>query len=76
MSKFLKLARKNRDFDPSSWNDLYESLIIKKIRQKYSVNQELAILRQRDTKPDEFRIYNDYVESCKSAVKMEMEYGN
>ena len=76
MSKFLKLARRNKEVDPKSWDDLYEALVIKKIRERYSVNQELAILRQRDTKPSEFQVYNDYVESCKSAVKMEMEYGN
>lgn len=49
----------------------YEDLIVSKIRQKYSVNQELAILRQRDTKPVEFAEYNEYVEQCKSEAKSE-----
>ena len=35
------------------------------IRDKYSLSQELAILRQRDTKPEEYSEYNDYAESCK-----------
>ena len=47
----------------------YEDLIVSKIRQKYSVNQELAILRQRDTKPIEYQEYFDYVEQCKSEAK-------
>lgn len=34
---------------------------------------ELAILRQRDTKPGEFAAYNAYVEDCKARVKAEME---
>lgn len=50
----------------------YEDLIVSKIRQKYSVNQELAILRQRDSKPLEFLEYNEYVEQCKAEVKSEM----
>ena len=50
----------------------YEGLIVSKIRQKYSVNQELAILRQRDTKPEEFAEYNAYVEQCKAQAKSEV----
>lgn len=68
----LMLARKNREVDAASWERLYESLIIRKIRKRYSVNQELAILRQRDTKPEEFAEYNAYVEQCKAETKMEM----
>lgn len=50
----------------------YEQKIVTEIRKKYNVNQELAILRQRDTKPEEFAEYNEYVESCKAKVKFEM----
>ena len=64
--KLLKLAKKNKAVDPASWEELYESKVTKKIRAKYSVNQELAILRQRDTKPDEFAAYNAYAEQCKA----------
>lgn len=70
--KFMKLALKNKEINPKSWDALYESKVIQKIRERYSVNQELAILRQRDTKPAEFAIYNAYVESCKADVKQEM----
>lgn len=49
----------------------YENKIVSLIRQRYSVNQELAILRQRDTKPVEFAEYNEYVEQCKSEAKSE-----
>lgn len=47
----------------------YENKIVSLIRKKYNVNQELAILRQRDTKPQEFAEYNEYVEKCKEQVK-------
>ena len=70
---FLKLAKKNKEADAKSWTDLYESLIVKKIRARYSVNQELAILRQQTTKPEEFAAYNEYVEQCKAEAKEELE---
>lgn len=65
----LKLARKNREVNPASWEALYENEIIRRIRKKYSLNQELAILRQRDVKPTEFAIYDKFVEQCKAEVK-------
>lgn len=52
-------------------NNEYENKIVALIRKKYNVNQELAILRQRDTKPEEFAEYNEYVEQCKKQVKNE-----
>ena len=67
--RFAKLARKNKEVDAESWEHLYETEIIRKIRKRYTVNQELAILRQRDTKPQEFAEYNAYVEKCKAEVK-------
>ena len=70
--KHLKLAKKNKEFDPQSWEQLYETEIIRKIRKRYTVDQELAILRQRDSKPEEFASYNAYAEQCKSEVKKEL----
>lgn len=51
-------------------NDEYENKVVALIRKKYNVNQELAILRQRDTKPLEYQEYYDYVERCKAEVKL------
>ena len=44
----------------------YEQRVVARIRERYSVDDELAILRQRDTKPDEFNAYNEYVEQIKA----------
>ena len=70
--RHLKLAKKNREHSPESWEKLYESEIIRRIRAKYSVDQELAILRQRDTKISEFEEYNTFAEECKREVKAAM----
>ena len=50
-------------------NEEYENKIVALIRKKYNINQELAILRQREVKPEEFAEYNEYVEQCKKQVK-------
>lgn len=50
----------------------YEQLVISKIRERYTIDQELAILRQRDIKPTEFAEYNSYVEQCKTDAKEEV----
>lgn len=72
MSRY-KIALKNRETNPESWQEFYESEIVRLIRKRYSINQELAILRQRDDKPDEYAAYNQYVEECKAEVKSEIE---
>lgn len=43
----------------------YDQLVSDLIRARYTVDQELAINRQRDTKPEEFQAYFDYCEQCK-----------
>lgn len=43
----------------------YKERIIARIREMYSVDDEIAILRQRDTKPEEFEQYNAFVEQIK-----------
>ena len=47
----------------------YKEQIVSAIREKYSINDELAILRQRDSKPDEFKEYFDFVENIKEKLK-------
>lgn len=47
----------------------YEQKVVDLIREKYSIDDELAILRQRDTKVNEFNEYNEFVESCKLKAK-------
>ena len=48
---------------------LYPELVEELIRQRYNISQELAIHRQRDTKPTEFAEYNSYCEECKATAK-------
>ncbi len=50
----------------------YEQRVINRIRAVYSVDDELAILRQRDSKPEEFSEYNELVERIKAEERAEV----
>ena len=49
----------------------YEERVEQLIRARYSLNEELAIQRQRDTKVEEFNAYYEYCEECKRIAKEE-----
>ena len=44
----------------------FQERVVSRIRAVYSVDDELAILRQRETKPEEFAEYNAFVERIKA----------
>lgn len=47
----------------------YENLVNDRIREKYSLSEELSILRQKETKQEEWEAYNTYCEDCKTYIK-------
>ena len=51
----------------------YENLVEQYIRERYSLSNELAILRQANTKVEEFNSYNLYAEECKARAKAELD---
>lgn len=63
-NKKIQLAIKFKKQDK-----LYPALVEELIRQRYNISQELAIHRQRDTKPNEFANYNAFCEECKATAK-------
>ena len=58
------------------WQSIdYDEAVNAKIRERDGLSNELAILRQRDEKPDEYQAYYAYCEECKAFVKAKkMEY--
>ena len=54
----------------------YEDRVVNRIRERYNINQELAILRQRDVKFEEWMEYNNYVEQIKTEEKAREEVIN
>ena len=47
----------------------YNEKVVSLISEKYSLDEELAIQRQRDIKPQEFQEYFEYCEACKQKAK-------
>lgn len=39
------------------------------IRRRYSLSEELGILRQKDEKPEEYRVYFAFCEECKAKAR-------
>ena len=60
----IDLAIKNGVVDK-----VYPVLVQELINEKYSIYDELAIQRQRNTKKAEFNEYNAYCENCKARAK-------
>ena len=47
----------------------YPSYVADKIHEKYSVDDEIAIIRQKDEKPEEYVEYYAYCEAVKAEAK-------
>ena len=53
----------------------YVNLIVRYIREKYSLNDELALHRQKDNSPEkeeEFNVYNAFCDNCKVMAKADI----
>ena len=48
-----------------------EQMIAKVINARYSVDDQIAILRQKDTKPEEYQEFFDFAEQVKKDVTAE-----
>lgn len=51
--------------------ETYEQKADSLIREKYTLSQELAILRQQTEKPEEYAEYYSYCEQCKAQAKIQ-----
>ena len=69
------VKREEPKLTPEQIREKYESEVNARIREKYTLSQELATLRQRDTKPEEYAEYNAYCEACKAQTKAKYNKG-
>lgn len=67
-----KLLAKNEEAVPGTRAKVYSKLVVSKVRAILSIDDEFAILRQRDTKPGEFNAYNALIEQCKAEARDEI----
>lgn len=64
-----RLIQKNRPHDEAAAQKAYAAEVERRIRLRYTIGEELALLRQRDEKPEEFAAYNAYAEECKRIAR-------
>ena len=57
-----EIAQLQDSIPPISYDERVEA----RIRERYTIGQEFAIQRQRDTKPEEFAEYFAFVEQIKT----------
>ena len=65
----VALIRANKNSHPEAFRRIYEKLVERKIAKRYTTSQEIAFIRQKDRKPDEYAEYDSFVEECKKEVK-------
>lgn len=67
----IEVSRTDKVVTITRYSDLpYEQIVIGMIRTKYSIDQEIAILRQKDSKLAEYNEYYLFVEKCKTEAKL------
>lgn len=57
--------------DASQQEAAYQAAVIAKIRKQYSIDDEIALLRQKDAKPEAYQAYDAYCQQCKQEAKAE-----
>ena len=65
-------ADQQTEAERTYWTQPYNVLVDTEVRKRYPLSDELAILRQQTTKPDEYAVYFAYCEDCKAFVKEQM----
>lgn len=58
----------NEQTAPSGMRVSREEEIASVIKAKYSIDDQIAILRQKDTKPEEYQAFFSFAEEVKAAV--------
>lgn len=67
----IEVSRDDKFVTFTRYSDLsYEQVVVGMIRTKYTIDQEIAILRQKDVKVAEYNEYYLFVEKCKTEAKL------
>lgn len=66
------LLQKNKEREPKTFEAFRSRLIEKKVRRKYTIEEEIGIMRNREIKPEKYQEWFDYVEQCIAEADAEM----
>lgn len=68
--QLTKIKNKKEAQIEAYWKTVsYDDAVEAEIAKKYSIGKELAIQRQKNEKIEEYEVYYNYCEQCKSYVK-------
>lgn len=76
--KHLRLAKKNKEKSPKSWDNLYGHLVEQEFRKEYSQSKVEAIINNYIADPTnenyiaEMKAMQEYRKKCKEKVKVKM----
>lgn len=76
MTDIEKRIADNNGTTNDTLRDKYEALVLRKIRRKYTLAQELSVQRKRDSHPEEFAEMDAYIEQCIAEAKVEIYGGD
>lgn len=51
---------------------LYARMVEEKIAARYSIGEQISILRRRDENPEAFAAFYDFAEACKAEARAEI----
>ena len=72
--ELAQMEAEQRQYEKEYWASVdYAEAVNDKIRERYSISDEFAILRQKDEKPEEYAAYFAYCEECKAFVKQKKQ---
>lgn len=68
----INAIKEQEEYDKQHQYDeyTYSQLVSKFIHEKYTIDDEIAITRQRDIKPEEWIMYNEFCEECKNRARI------
>lgn len=64
-----RLMRRNASHSRGAKEALYGREVQRLLRRRYSLGEELSLLRRREECPEEFAAYYQYAEACKEKAK-------
>jgi len=67
--EYLEIESHSENIQNVYSSDDYGKVVEELILEKYSYGQEIAILRQKEAKPEEYTEYYNYCEECKTEAK-------
>ncbi len=55
----------------NEYKPTYEERVVELIRERYTIDDEIALLRQKESKPEEYQAWFQFCEACKEQARNE-----